>query len=108
MPRVRSGSFSTELFARYQRSERALCGTEFSKSTVSSLCQGLDETVKEWNNRDFKIQEYPFLFVDALAIRVRKGGRVRPSHVLLATGINHEGDREILGFFLGESEPMEG
>lgn len=128
VPRVRSGSFSTEMFARYQRSEQALllamvemvvngvstrkvravveelCGTEFSKSTVSSLCKGLDETVKEWNNRDLKSQEYPFLLVDALAIRVRKGGRVRQSHVLLATGINHEGYREILGFFLGDSE----
>jgi transposase-like protein len=70
VPRLRDGSFSTELFARYQRSEQAfvlalmemvvsgvstrkvsqiteeLCGAEFSKSTVSSLCQNLDPIVK--------------------------------------------------------------
>ena len=128
VPRLRSGHFSTELFTRYQRSEQALllamvemvvngvstrkvraiveelCGTEFSKSTVSSLCKGLDDTVKEWNERDLSSQEYPFLLVDALVIRVRKSGRVRLSSVLLATGINREGYREILGLMLGDSE----
>jgi transposase-like protein len=128
VPRLRSGHFSTELFARYQRSEQALllamvemvvngvstrkvrtvveglCGTEFSKSTVSSLCKGLDDIVKEWNGRNLSGQEYPFLLVDALVIRVRKGGRVRLLSVLIATGINREGYREILGLMLGDSE----
>lgn len=128
VPRLRRGHFSTELFERYQRSEQALllamvemvvngvstrkvravveelCGTEFSKSTVSSLCKRLDDIVKEWNERDLSSQEYPFLLVDALVIRVRKGGRVRLSSVLLATGINREGYREILGLMLGDSE----
>jgi len=128
VPRVRRGNFSTEIFERYQRSEQALllamiemvvngvstrkvrvvieelCGTEFSKSTVSSLCKGLDETVKEWNERDLSSQEYPFLLVDALVIRVCKGGRVRLLCVLIATGINREGYREILGLMLGDSE----
>lgn len=128
VPRLRRGHFSTELFERYQRSEQALllamiemvvngvstrkvravveelCGTEFSKSTVSNLCKGLDSIVKEWNERDLSNQEYPFLLVDALVIRVRKGGRVRLSSVLLATGINREGYREILGLMLGDSE----
>lgn len=128
VPRLRRGHFSTELFERYQRSEQALllamiemvvngvstrkvravveelCGTEFSKSTVSSLCKGLDEIVKEWSERDLGSQEYPFLLVDAIVIRVRKGGRVRLSSVLLATGINREGYREILGLMLGDSE----
>jgi len=128
VPRLRRGPFSTELFERYQRSEQALllamikmvvngvstrkvravveelCGTEFSKSTVSSLCKGLDDIVKEWNDRDLGSQEYPFLLVDALVIRVRKGGRVRLLSVLIATGINREGYREILGLMLGDSE----
>ena len=75
VPRVRDGSFSTDLFERYQRSERALlaalmemvingvstrkvrriteelCGTSFSKSTVSELCKTLDPQVSEWNER---------------------------------------------------------
>ncbi len=128
VPRLRSGEFSPDLFRRYQRSEQALllamvemvvngvstrkvravveelCGAEFSKSTVSELCKGLDATVRDWNRRDLSGQEYPFLLVDALVIRVRKGGRVRLSSVLLATGINREGYREILGLMLGDSE----
>ena len=60
--------------------------------------------MKEWNERDLSSQEYPFLLVDALVIRVRKSGRVRLSSVLLATGINREGYREILGLMLGDSE----
>jgi transposase-like protein len=81
-----------------------LCGTEFSKSTVSELCKGLDAVVRHWNGRDLSGQEYPFLLVDALIIRVRKGGRVRLCSVLLATGINREGYREILGLMIGDSE----
>jgi len=56
--------------------------------------------VKEWNGRNLSGQEYPFLLVDALVIRVRKGGRVRLLSVLIATGINQEGCREILGLCL--------
>ncbi len=72
VPQVREGTFSTELFARYQRSEQALiltlmemvvngvstrkvariteelCGTSFAKSTVSDLCKGLDPLVTGW------------------------------------------------------------
>jgi len=75
VPRLRNDHFSTDLFARYQRSEQALvlammemaingvstrkvtkiteelCGTEFSKSTVSDLCKRLDPIVHAWNNR---------------------------------------------------------
>ena len=128
VPRVRRGSFSTDLFERYQRSEQALllamvemvvngvstrkvraiveelCGTEFSRSTVSELCKGLDAIVQEWNDRDLSGGRYPFLLVDAIVIRVRKGGRVRLCSVLIATGVNQEGYREILGLMMGDSE----
>lgn len=128
VPRLRSGHFSTELFERYQRSEQALllamvemvingvstrkvravveelCGTEFSRTTVSELCKRLDVTVREWNERSLGHQEYPFLLVDAMVIRVRKDGRVRLHSVLIATGVNREGYREILGLMLGDSE----
>ena len=99
VPRVRSGSFSTELFERYQRSEQALllammemvingvstrkvrriteelCGTSFSKSTVSELCKALDPIVREWNERSLEAVAYPFVIVDALQLKIRKGGR---------------------------------
>jgi transposase-like protein len=79
-----------------------LCGTEFSRSTVSELCKGLDVVVGEWKSRE--LGEYPFVLVDALVIRVRKGGRVRLCSTLIATGISREGYREILGLALGDSE----
>ncbi|HAF71199.1 MAG: Transposase mutator type [Acetothermia bacterium 64_32] len=128
VPRLRSGHFSTDLFERYQRSEQALllamiemvingvstrkvraiveelCGTEFSRSTVSELCKRLDLVVHEWNERSLAHQEYPFLLVDALVLRVRKDGRVRLCSALIATGINREGYREILGLMIGDSE----
>lgn len=127
VPRHRDGSFSTELFTRYQRSEQALllslmemviqgvstrkvaniteelCGTEFSKSTVSELCKSLDPVVQEWNNRPL-IKAYPFVLVDAMYVKVREDGRVRSRGVLVATGVNEDGKREILGLAIGDTE----
>lgn len=128
VPRIRGGALQTELFARYQRSEQALlvtlvemvvsgvstrkvkavteelCGTEIARSTVSELCKQLDPVVQAWNGRDLSVQLYPFLLVDAVVIRVRKDGRVRQQSVLIATGINTAGYREVLGMQLGDSE----
>jgi putative transposase len=115
VPRVRNGEFSTELFARYQRSEQAfilalmemvvngvstrdgakvteqLCGTTFSKSTGSELCQRLDPIVQAWNHRNLREHRYPFLLVDALGLRIREDGRVRLRAALIAVGVNDEG-----------------
>jgi transposase-like protein len=128
VPQVRDGSFSPDLFARYQRSEQALvctlmemvvngvstrkvsqiteelCGKAFSKSTVSELCQGLDPLVSAWNERSLAEQRYPFVLVDALVLKIREGGRVRARSALLAIGVNAAGYREILGLQLGDSE----
>ena len=127
VPRIRNGE-TTEMFARYQRSEQALvialmemvvngvstrkiaqiteelCGTEFSKSTVSALCKRLDPIVEAWNNRNLREKRYPFVLVDALVVRIREDGRVRPRAVMIATGINEDGYREILGLMIGDSE----
>lgn len=127
VPRFRDGQFSTELFARYQRSEQALvlammemvlngvstrkvtkvteelCGTGFSKSTVSELCKQLDPIVTEWNNRKLE-KAYPFLIVDALYVKVREYGHVRSRGVMIATGINEDGHREILGLTVDDTE----
>ena len=106
VPRVRSGSFSTELFDRYQRSEQALilalmemvingvstrkvrriteelCGTSFSKSTVSELCKALDPVVSEWNERTLKDKRFPFVIVDAMQLKIRQGGPCGPAERL--------------------------
>jgi putative transposase len=128
VPQVRDGSFSPDLFARYQRSEQALvctlmemvvngvstrkvaqiteelCGKAFSKSTVSDLCQGLDPLVSAWNERSLAEQRSPFVLVDALVLKIREGGRVRARSALVAIGVNAAGYREILGLQLGDSE----
>jgi transposase-like protein len=120
VPQVREGEFSTDLFARFQRSEQAfvlallemvingvstrkvtkiteeLCGTELSKSTVSALCARLDPLVAAWNERPLGEVAYPFVLVDALVLKVREDGRVRNRSALIATGINQEGYREVL------------
>ncbi len=128
VPQVREGHFSPELVARYQRSEQALvlalmemvvngvstrkvtqiteelCGTSFSKSTVSALCDRLDPLVTAWNERPLGEQEFPFVLADALIVKVREQERVRALAALIAIGINAAGYREILGIQLGDSE----
>jgi len=117
VPQTRDGSFSTELFRRYQRSEQALvlammervvqgvstrkvsaiteelCGTRFSKSTVSALSGGLDARVRSWKERKLS-GTYPIVLIDALVIRVRKDESVVPMAALIATGMTGEGQRE--------------
>ncbi|NLD17961.1 MAG: IS256 family transposase [Tissierellia bacterium] len=127
IPRLRNGNFSTELFTRYQRNEQALvlammemvingvstrkvatiteelCGTTFSKSTVSSLCEKLDPVVSAFRNRPLQMA-YPYLIVDAIYTKVREAGAVRSKGLLLAIGVNEDGFREILGFMASDTE----
>ena len=128
IPQIREGVFSPELFRRYQRSEQGfvlalmemvlqgvstrkvgkvteeLCGASFSKSMVSELCKELQIRVDAWNERPLEGQEYPFVIVDAMVIKVRKEEKVRSVSALIVSGINTEGFREILGMRLGDSE----
>ena len=127
VPQVRDGSFSTTLFARYQRSEQALvlalmemvlngvstrkvtaitetlCGTRFSPSTVSHLGLALDARVQAWNERPLGNQAYPFVIVDALVVKVRRDEAVRATSALIVSGGNEQGMREVLGLWLGDS-----
>ena len=126
VPQFRDGEFSTEIFQRYQRSEQALvlalmemvvngvstrkvariteelCGTSFSKSTVSRLCTALDARVRAWSERP--LGRFPFLLIDALYVKVREEERVVTKAALLVSGVNDEGYREVLGLKLGDSE----
>jgi len=126
VPQFRDGTFSTEIFQRYQRSEQALvlslmemvvngvstrkvtwiteelCGASFSKSTVSRLCLALDARVKAFNERP--MGSFPFLLIDALYLKVREDERIVSKAALLVSGIGHEGQREVLGVRLGDSE----
>ena len=128
VPQTRDGSFKTEIFKRYQRSEQAfvlgimemylegvscrkvtkiteqLCGCSFSKSTVSQLCVELDARLDAWRNRPLHEKKYPFLIVDALVVKVRRDEAIRPTGVLVIYGINEEGIREPLDLLVANSE----
>jgi transposase-like protein len=127
VPKDRDGEFQTELFERYQRSEKALvlamvqmylegvstrkvsaitealCGLEVSKSQVSALTAKLDAEIAEWRMRPLT-EEYPYLIFDARYEKVRRGGAVVSQGVLVAIGISAAGCREVLGCWVAESE----
>lgn len=127
VPQTRDGSFSSDIFSRYRRSEQAfvlglmemvvngvstrkvseitesLCGTSFSKSTVSRLAMGLDTRVNAFLSR--RIDEaYPFLVVDALFTKSRCQDRVMSKAVLIVGGIKSDGYRDVLGVSIGDAE----
>jgi putative transposase len=81
-----------------------LCGTEFSKSTVSDLCKRLDPIVTAWNERPLQDSRFPFLIVDAMVLKVREDGRARSRGVMIAIGVNTNRYREVLGIMLSDSE----
>jgi transposase-like protein len=127
VPRDREGRFSTELFERYQRSEKALvsalaemyvqgvstrkvkaiteelCGHSFSASTISQINKGLDATLKRFAERPLE-EPYPYLVLDARYEKVRLDGVIRSQAVLIAIGINGEGRRNVLGVELAQRE----
>lgn len=130
VPKLRTGSLYPDwLLERRKRAERALTSvvatcyllgvstrrmdklvqtlgiTGLSKSQVSVMAKELDEHVEQFRTRRLA-DAGPFTFVaaDALVLKVREGGRVVPVHVLVATGVNADGHREILGVQVTSSE----
>jgi transposase-like protein len=119
VPQDRDGTFSPELFARYQRTEQALvltlmemdlqgvstrkvaaiteqlCGTSFSKSQVSALAGRLDADLAAWRERPLPAA-YPYLCVDARYEHARVDGRVVTLGVLVVAGVRDDGRRELL------------
>jgi putative transposase len=127
VPQDRDGKFSTELFERYSRSEKALvgalvemyvhgvstrkvkaiteelCGHEFSPSAVSRMNAKLDESLTLFAERRLD-EEFPYLVLDARYERVREDGVVRRRAVLIALGVNWDGRRCVLGVELANRE----
>jgi transposase-like protein len=127
VPKDRAGEFQTELFERYQRSEKALvlallqmyvggvstrkvraitealCGLEVSKSQVSALTAKLDAEIAQWRQRPLA-EAYPYLMLDARYEKVRRGGAVVSQGVLVAVGVSEQGYREVLGAWVADSE----
>jgi transposase-like protein len=128
VPQDRDGTFSTQLFARYQRNEKALvlalmemyvegvstrnvreitealCGTTFSKSLVSELAGQLDAELDAWRNRPLTETAYPYLSVDARYEYVRQAGQIVSQGVLIVAGVRADGHREILAVAVADTE----
>lgn len=71
---------------------------------MSELRKRLDPIVHGWNEQSLKDKQYPFVIVDAVVLKIREDGRVRSRAALIATGVNEDGYREVLGIRIGDSE----
>jgi transposase-like protein len=128
IPKLREGSYFPTLLEPRRRSERALLAVVqqayvegvstrrvddlikalgcdgISKSQVSRICEELDEVVHGFLGRPLDGSPYPYLWLDALTQKVREGGRIVNVSVVVATAVNAEGKREIVGVDVGTSE----
>ncbi len=133
VPKLRSGSYFPEwLLERRTRAERALVSvvatsyllgvstrrveklvqalgvTSLSKSQVSVMARDLDEQVEAFRTRPLDQGPYTFVAADAVTMKVREAGRVVNVSVMIATGINVDGHREVLGVDVCSSESSAG
>lgn len=128
VPQARDGGFRPSVFDRYQRSEKALVSTmqemvvqgvstrrvsdileamsgfSVSAAAVSRAMAELDEDLSRFRSRGLGHCQWPYLLIDGRYEKVRKGGKVVSLAVLVAVGISDEGQREVLGWWLGDSE----
>ena len=126
VPQVRQSGFYPNSLEKGLRSERALklalaemyvqgvstrkvsaitkelCGLEVSSTQVSNAVALLDGQLKAWRNR--RLGRYRYLYLDARYEKVRQDGQVRDAAVLIATGVNEAGKREVLGVSVALSE----
>src|ERR671938_481430 len=129
IPKLRSGSYFPDwLLERRRRAEAALTSvvatcyllgvstrrmeklvdslgiTRLSRSQVSVMAADLDAQVEAFRTRPLDAGPYTFVAADALVLKVREAGRVVNVHALLATGVNADGHREILGMQVTSAE----
>jgi putative transposase len=75
-----------------------------SKSEVSRICKELDTEMAAYRDRPLGHVEFPYVFADATYVKARVGGRVVSKAIVIATGVTRDGDREVLGIAVGDSE----
>jgi len=131
VPRTRSGLFTTSVFEKYNRQDQAfllsmiemfvngvstrkvqnivhqLCGEHVSKSLVSDLTKKLDPIVNEWASRSISTNNYRYLYVDAMYIKVREFDRIVSKGVYIGLAVKDNGKREIVGLKVGHEESEE-
>ena len=129
IPKLRTGSFFPSLLERRRRVDQALYAvvmeaylhgvstrkvddlvkalgvdTGISKSEVSRICADLDEEVAAFRGRTLTTDAYPYVFLDATYCKARVNRRVVSQAVVVATAVRADGNREVLGFDVGDSE----
>ena len=129
IPKLRTGAFFPSLLERRRRVDQALYAvvmeaylhgvstrkvddlvkalgvdTGISKSEVSRICADLDEEVAAFRGRSLKADAYPYVFLDATYCKARVNRRVVSQAVVVATAVRADGNREVLGFDVGDSE----
>ena len=128
IPKLREGSYFPAFLEHRRRAERALASvvatsyllgvstrrveklaaslgvTGLSKSQVSLMAAELDDMVEGFRSRTLDAGPYTFVWLDALTQKVREGGRTVNVHALIATAVNADGKREILGIDVASSE----
>jgi putative transposase len=129
IPKLREGSFYPSLLEPRRRIDRALWAvimeafvhgvstrkvddlvtalgidTGVSKSQVSRICAELDTAVTEFRERRLDHIEFPYVFLDATYVKAHEGARVVSKAIVVATGVAGDGNREVLGLAVGDSE----
>jgi putative transposase len=129
IPKLRQGSLFPSILERRRRIDRALFAvvmeayvhgvstrkvddlvaalggaSGISKSEVSRICAGLDEEMAAFGARRLDHVEFPYLFADATYIKGRVGGQVVSRAVVVVTGVTINGEREVLGCAVGDTE----
>jgi transposase-like protein len=127
IPKLRKGSFFPGLLEPRKRSEQALLAvvqqayiqgvstrkvdaliqslglSGIDKSKVSRICKALDEQVEQFRHRPLQ-NRYPYVWLDALMLKVRENHRVVSLALVIAIGVDALGERHLLGFDLGAGE----
>jgi putative transposase len=127
IPRDRNGDFEPMLVPKHQRriaeiDEKILAmyarglstrdisaqleelyGAKVSAALISEVTDSVSETVKAWQSRPLD-EVYPIVYLDALYVNIKVSGRVSKRAVYVVLGINHEGNKELLGLWIGEAE----
>jgi putative transposase len=129
IPKLRQGSFFPSLLEPRRRIDRALWAvimeayvhgvstrkvddlvaalgidTGVSKSQVSRICADLDRAVSEFRERRLDHIEFPYIFLDATYVKAHDGAHVVSKAIVVATGVAADGNREVLGLAVGDSE----
>lgn len=131
VPRTRTGDFETEVFEKFQRCDQSLllsmtemvvngvstrkvtnvikqlCGEDVSKSMVSNLTKKLDPIVNEWAERPLNTNYFPYIYADAMYIKVREDAKVVSKGVYICIGVDDEGKRSIIGLRVDHGESNE-